>query len=409
MSGVTKRRIRIAAGVYLSASVALAAWLLPAGHEQPPFAFPAPRPKASWHTDEEGRMVALRRAGVWTPVDATASDFASNPPDPAGTLSDPIVRCRYRDEPAHGTTAKFDCVLRDGEVVRVKYGHTGEIPAGIAASRLLAGLGFGADRLYLIPRVRCYGCARTPFYMNWGLDYVHARQLVTRTIPEDRYTDFEWVAVERRFEGIPIEAGAESGWAWWELAAVDASGAPNRAERDALRLMAMLLAHWDNKASNQRLVCQVPMLAGADLGWPRAKQAPPLSEGDGERTRGPCPRSFALIHDLGATFGPNKIEIDHWKAAPIWADPARCIVSMRQFPYHGGTFPDAQISEAGRQFLARQLAALGERQVVALFTAARFREFFGGRGEGADINAWARVFRDKVRQIVDRGPCPSGD
>jgi hypothetical protein len=69
---VTKRRIRIAAGVYLCASVALAAWLLPAGHEQPPFAFRAPRLKAGWRTDEEGRMVALRQAGVWTPGDATA-------------------------------------------------------------------------------------------------------------------------------------------------------------------------------------------------------------------------------------------------------------------------------------------------------------------------------------------------
>jgi hypothetical protein len=150
----------------------------------------------------------------------------------------------------------------------------------------------------------------------------------------------------------------------------------------------MFLAHWDNKASNQRLVCQAP--------------------GDSEGAGGvPCPRPFALIHDLGATFGPNKMEIERWKAAPIWADAARCIVSMRPFPYEGGTFPDAQISEAGRQLIARQLAALSERQVVALFTAARFQEFFGGTGEGADVNAWARVFRDKVRQIVDRPPCPS--
>jgi hypothetical protein len=393
MSRVTKRRIRIAAGVCLFASTAIAVWLLPSGHEPPPYAFPAPQPRGIWHTDEEGRMLALRLARVWTPVDVTAFDFAANPPDSSGTLSDTIVRCQYRDEPAHGTTPKFDCVLRDGEVVKVKYGHTGEIPAEIAASRLLAGLGFGADRMYLMPRVRCYRCARTPFYLNWVLDHVHARELVERTIPEDRYTDFEWVAVERHFDGLPIEAGAESGWAWWELANVDASGAPNRAERDALRLMAIFLVHWDNKASNQRLVCQVPTVAGA--------------EHDGEGAAGPCPRSFALIHDLGATFGPNKMEIDPWKAAPIWTDAARCMVSMRQFPHHGGTFPDAQISEAGRQLLSRQLTALSERQVVALFTAARFAEFFGGRGEGADINAWVRVFHDKVRQIVDRGPCPS--
>ena len=53
---------------------------------------------------------------------------------------------------------------------------------------------------------------------------------------------------------------------------------------------------------------------------------------------------------------------------------------MRQFPYDGGTFPDTQISEAGRRLIAQQLARLTERQLVALFTAARFPEFHGGRG-----------------------------
>ena len=68
-------------------------------------------------------------------------------------------------------------MLPDGEVVKVKYGHTGEIHAELAASRLLAALGFGADRMYLVPRLRCFGCVRTPFYTVWALDYVHARDL----------------------------------------------------------------------------------------------------------------------------------------------------------------------------------------------------------------------------------------
>ena len=80
--------------------------------------------------------------------------YGANPPDPAGTLSDPIVRCKYLDAPARGTTTKFDCVLRDGEVVKVKYGYTGEIHAEVAASRLLSALGFGADRMFVIARVR---------------------------------------------------------------------------------------------------------------------------------------------------------------------------------------------------------------------------------------------------------------
>jgi hypothetical protein len=321
---------------------------------------------------------------VWHAVNAATADLSSNPPDPTNALSGDPVRCRYRPTTAHGSTAKFECVLPDGELVRVKYGHTGEIHAELAATRLLTALGFGADRMYLVPHLRCYGCVRTPFYTMWALDYVHARNLVAHAIPDDAYVDFEWVAVERRFEGMAIETRNREGWAFFELDRMDPSTGVTRAERDALRLAAVLLAHWDNKAANQRLVC----VAGGSAG------------------PGPCPQPFALIHDLGATFGPNKIELDHWRSTPIWADRASCRVSMRQFPYGGGTFPDTQISEVGRQLIARQLKALSDRQLESLFSGARFREFHGGNGEGADPRAWARALASKIRQIADGPPCP---
>jgi hypothetical protein len=374
-----------ATAVYLATSVALVAWLLPTGRETPPSAFAPPRVKTAWPLNagapEAARTAALHQARVWMPADPASADLGVNPPDPSGTLSEPIVHCRYLDSPARGTTAKFDCALRDGEVVKVKYGHTGEIQAELAASRLLTALGFGADRMYLVPRVRCYGCVRTPFYTNWVLDRIRARAWVARSVPGDRYTDFEWAAVERHFDGVPIEAGAHEGWAWFELDPIDPSLGAGRAERDALRLAAMLLAHWDNKASNQRLVCLAPAPSGP----------------------APCPRPFALINDLGATFGPNKVSLDHWKAALIWADRARCTVSMRRFPYGGSTFSDTAISEEGRQFIARKLTALSERQVTSLFTGARFREF-GGRTDG-NARAWASALLDKVRQIASGAPC----
>jgi hypothetical protein len=206
-----------------------------------------------------------------------------------------------------------------------------------------------------------------------------------RSIPEDTYTDFEWASVERHFGGLPIAAGQREGWAWFELDPIDPALGANRAERDALRLAAILLAHWDNKASNQRLVCLAPAPAGPQ----------------------PCSRPFALINDLGATFGPNKMDLDHWKAAPIWADRAACIVSMRRFPYSGSTFPDTAISEAGRQLIARELTALTEDQIRSLFVGARFQEFDGGTGPGADPRAWTAAFLDKVRQIASGPPCPS--
>lgn len=375
-----RRRVLVSISVYLTASVAIALWLLPSGREPSPVTFAAPHARAVWPLSEtapeEARRAALQQARVWAPIDVAAVDLAGNPPDPSGTLSDPIVRCRYLDSPARGTTAKFDCVLRDGEAIKVKYGHTGEIQAELAASRLLTALGFGADHMFLVPRLRCYGCVRTPFYTNWLLDKVGAREQLVRAIPQDSYTDFEWVSVERHFGVMPIETGQREGWSWFELEPIDPSLGANRPERDALRLAAMLLAHWDNKASNQRLVCLAPAPGGVM----------------------PCPRPFALINDLGATFGPNKVDLNHWKSVPIWTDRARCLVSMRQFPYSGATFPDTVVSEAGRQLIARQLNALSERQMTSLFSGARF---------GGDAREWAAALMVKIRQIADGAPCPS--
>ena len=375
-----RRLLLVSIGVYLTASVAIALWLLPSGREPSPVIFPAPPAKAVWplseKAPEEARRAALQQARVWAPIDVAAVDLAANPPDPSGTLSDPVVRCRYLDSPARGTTAKFDCVLRDGEAVKVKYGFTGEIQAELAASRLLTALGFGADRMFLLPRLRCYGCVRTPFYTNWALDKVGAREQLVRAVPQDSYTDFDWVSVERHFGALPVETGQRQGWSWFELEPIDPSLGANRPERDALRLAAMLLVHWDNKASNQRLVCLAPAPAAAT----------------------PCPRPFALINDLGATFGPNKVDLNHWKSVPIWTDRARCLVSMRQFPYSGATFPDTVISEAGRQLIARQLNALSERQMTSLFSGARFR---------GDPREWAAALMVKIRQIADGAACPS--
>jgi len=382
------RRIRkgvlVAGGVYLASSVAIAAWLMPTGRETPPVSFAPPRDKPVWgrETPADVRTLALRQARVWMPADPAAVDFEANPPDPNGLLSQPIVRCRYLDGPVRGTTPKFDCVLPDGEVVKVKYGRNPEIHAELAATRLLAALGFGADRTYLVSRLRCYGCVRTPFYTTRVLDYVHAREVVSRSVPEDSYTDFEWVAVERRLDGAEIEVEGEDGWAWYELDPIDPARGANRAERDALRLAAMLLAHWDNKAANQRLLCLSPSSPGTA-----------------------CARPFAYAHDLGATFGPKKVDFEQWRDTPVWADASQCLVSMRQFPYHGGTFPDTRISEAGRQLLVRQLSALTERHAVALFTGARFPEFNGRGAEDGDANAWARALLEKAHQIASAGPC----
>ena len=382
----SRRRMWASAGAILVIAALMV--LSPLGRERPAAEFSPPRKVEPWPIDpdhaEELRSLALHRAQVWRSSDPARVDLSRNPADPAGTLSDPIVRCRFLPKSAHGTTPKFDCVLPDGEIVKVKYGGTGEIPSEILASRLLSALGFGTDRMYLVPRVRCYGCPQFPFYVTWALDKISARDAVTRHLPDDRYTDFEWAAVERHFDGATIETAQSRGWAWYELEQINPPDGASRAELDALRVAAVFLAHWDNKAENQRLVCLDPV-----------PEHPAL-----------CQRPFALIQDLGSTFGPGRLDIDDWRATPVWIDPRSCTVSMKSLKYGGGTFPNTRIGEDGRRLIARQLGALSDAQIVGLFTSVHLREF-AFNINGVDAEAWAAAFREKVRQIAEAGPCPA--
>jgi hypothetical protein len=226
--------------------------------------------------------------------------------------------------------------------------------------------------MYVVRRVTCWGCPRYP-YPRWPLwDALFARS--------GRGMAFEYPVIEGAFPGKEIETAEVEGWAFTELERVDeARGGASRAELDALRLFAVFLHHWDNKAPNQRLTC----LPG------------------GERPDGSCAEPFALIHDLGATFGPRRADLGGWQGRPVWDDAATCAVSMRDLPFGGGTFVDRRIGEGGRALLASQLRRLTREQVRGLFDGARFGE--AGRG---DVEAWVAAFERRVRQIVDRGPCP---
>jgi hypothetical protein len=214
---------------------------------------------------------------------------------------------------------------------------------------------------------------------------------LTRTHPwypeqgnEDGYSEFEWAAIERKFDAAPIELVDRKGWGWWELDRVDSRLGASRTDLDAFRLMAVFLAHWDNKDENQRLVC-------------RDTPADPDT---------PCARPLLMMQDVGATFGPTKANVGRWAALPIWSDRATCSVSMRALPFRGATFPDARLTEAARLQVMRQLAAIPEDQVRGLFAAARFPEHYSSTNDDEDLDRWHGAFRDRVRQIMDGGPCP---
>ena len=199
-------------------------------------------------------------------------------------------------------------------------------------------------------------------------------------------TEFDTAVIERQLEGEKIEATDDQGWAWYELERIDpASGGSPRAEVDALRLLAVVLAHWDNKAPNQRLIC----LPG------------------GEQPDGRCTTPLAMIQDLGATFGPSRVDLPNWRSLPVWADRATCTVSMKTLPYDGATFRDHRISEAGRLMLLGLLEQLSTEQLRDLFTASRMVAYDHLAAEARSAAAWAKAFEDKVSQIRDAGPVRS--
>ena len=338
-----------------------------------------------WHARDR----LIERAKVFvTPLPEIAKLDLSRPPnDPHPIDPSQVVECRYVPKSPNATTPKFGCELPNGEVIKVKYGTTPERPGEVAATRLLAALGFGSDHVTMVPKLRCMGCPWRPFQVRRLAEMFFAGPLLDRVIDHDSPRDFEWVAVERKMAGRAIEVGPHEGWDWIELPRVDpAKGGATRAELDALRLTAIFLGHWDNKATNQRLICE---------------------EGPGDTDpRAPCNRPFLLLQDVGATFGPTKVNHDRWAAMRIWADVPQCFVSLEKMPYHGGNFTPVQISDAGRRLLADRLTQLSEAQLRALFQSARFPEAESGEVTG-DVEMWVTTFRDKVRQIVDRPPCPS--
>lgn len=322
----------------------------------------------------EARLALIRRAQVWTPTKVSAMDVKLGPPglgsfSPGATLS-----CDYVDENYRGATPKFGCKVKGVGTVKVKYGRSNvEIYAGVAATHLLWALGFGADVLYPV-HVVCHGCpANLPD--NDGVAV------------EDGIR-FEFATAERKMPGREVESPDGPGWAWPELNLVDrdAGGAPGE-QRDALKLLAVMLQHTDSKAEQQRLICR-----GRD---------------DDE-----CATPFMLVHDLGKTFGASSrfnrdsvsgVNLRAWQQTPVWKDQPRCIGNLA--PSQTGTLTNPEISEAGRKFLSGLLAQLSDDQLTDLFTVARFAEKPIPGTAAPTVQMWVDAFKEKRAEIAN-ARCP---
>ena len=353
---------------------------------------PEPNAEAASKSPDAVRRMredALASARVWTTpaIPVSQANLGDNPPGEGAFADDAEVVCRFTLQEVNGTTPKFYCEMPDKSVVKIKYG-TGnpELPGEVAATRLLHALGFGADRMYVVKRVRCAGCPTYPFLALRCLQEVGVKSAcLPGGINYESTVAFDAAVIERRLDGRKIEAPpTHVGWAWYELEKVDQSrGGASRAELDAFRLMAMFLAHWDNKSENQRLLC------------------PP----DADRPDGSCMRPLAILQDVGATFGPNKLDLHNWQQTPIWADARTCTVSMKSLPFNGATFPDRKISEEGRTLLLGLLEQLSDQQLRDLFEGSGVTTFDQLSGRGRNANNWVSAFRDKVAQIRNAGPC----
>ena len=340
------------------------------------------KPKKSKTVSPEERIDALSRAAVWSaPPPISGARLGPDPKQPKE------ITCKFQISQLGGTAPKFDCESPSGERLRIKYGSSPEVPSEVASAKLLHTLGFGADNVTLVENVRCYGCPAEPFMTMKTLGFAGAEKLYAKVMDPKDYKDFPWAAVERKHYGLSIETEEVEGWAFFELDLIDAKkgGAP-RAHVDALRLLAVMLAHWDNKSENQRLVCL------SEKDWPEG---------------GKCSKPFAMLQDVGSAWGPRKVDLPEWEQAPMWSDRKTCTTSMDSLPYHGATFKPVKISEAGRKHLGGLLSQLSDAQISDLFRSARFDQPSGFiTRKATPLAEWVRVFKQKVRTINDGPSCP---
>jgi hypothetical protein len=311
----------------------------------------------------------ITRAKVWLPTNISSMDLRVGPTGPGAFEPDETVTCDYIDKKLGGASPKFACQLADGDELKVKYGGAnGEVYGEVVASRLLWALGFGADRMYSV-RVICRGCPEN----------------VGGILRENGDRILDPAAVERQFRGREVVEK----WDWDELDLVNESaGGATKAERDAFKLLAVLLQHSDSKPSNQRIVCL------EDLG-------------------NGCQMSLMMIQDLGITFGRANpmnqqprasVNLAEWKDLPIWKDAQGCVGNLSGS--WTGTLKEPVISEAGRQFLSNLLMQLSDQQLRDMFETARVylrpRAPERGRSGFPTIDEWVSAFKQKRAEIGER-------
>ncbi len=416
-------------------SIALSILLFPvvvacAGRSGPP---EGPPFKKRFYTPED-RNQAIGSATIYEPRDPRTLDVMAGPPDSEERFELPWnaeVRCIFEPDPdKSGQTPKFDCLVqevvdrgtgrvqtlddypdldKDRDKVKVKFeADNGEVYSEVAGTRLLWLLGFHADAMYPV-RVVCEDCPEDP---------------ATETGPRAT-RQYRHAVIERKTPGkrmYEYRRDKHQGWSWKEL---DAHTRAPIAHQDALKLVAAFLVHGDNKAPQQRLVCDDVSVDGSVKPYPRTT----------------CGASRVYIQDLGGSFGSGglftsnetaKMNLEEWRDTPVWRrvgrpsrdDGSSDVACVANLPNALSAILPAstngwrwttglrhpEIGEEGRRLLAERLALLSDAQIEAIFRAARVDEApphrlpAGANDSDQVIQMWVDVFRQKRKEIQE-GAC----
>lgn len=290
------------------------------------------------------------------------------------------VVCDWQPKPKNhkGKSRKFFCTLPgEKNTIKVKIPEKNvfksEVWSEVTATRLFWALGFPADPMYPV-KVLCRNCPEDPWKEKGPL--------------ADRL--FEYANIERKIPGKKtIELFDDQGWSFTEdlPRSSEIYGGATQAQKDALKLLMVLIYNPDTSNRNQRLMCDENSI---------------YKNQNGESN---CRKPLMVVQDLGCTFGYLKylggftgiMDLEHWKEIPIWKDPQNCIGALNRYPVT--KFKNPKISEAGRKYLADRLSRLTQKQILDIFRYARVE------GLGDTPEDWAETFNKKVRQIVDQR-CP---
>ncbi len=319
------------------------------------------------------------------------------------------VYCRYKGTMPNGKTPKFKCVVekieRDvlksngskyteyvtvepNDEVKVKFRPNGkdnkEIYAEAAATRLFWALGFFADTIYPVQLI-CLDCPQDPTQKANDMNPI--------------MSEHNWgpATIERKYPGEEIQEKEDQGWSWLEFANLNQN---SRATKDALALLAAFVAHGDNKASQQRLVC-----SDSDINIAKKEKINGCNE----------PKMF--IQDLGATFGgagkttngnTAKMNLSHWLNKPeetIWAKAEKCKARLGKSMAADDGLSDPVISEEGRRYLAERMCQLSRKQIEDIFKVSRVERSIENDPESKSIKKWVEAFLLKRNQIVSNQNC----